>query len=56
MSSATSSATEGRRGGRGVVVDAEAKQEYRPLCEDVRGQYIRQRLAPGSGRCQLTHY
>ena len=37
---------EGNRGGRCVVVDAEAKQEYRPLCENVGGQYIR--LGPGS--------
>jgi hypothetical protein len=34
------------RGARCVVVDAEAKQEYRPLCDDVGGQYIR--LGPGS--------
>jgi len=33
-------------GARCVVVDAEAKQEYRPLCHDVGGQYIR--LGPGS--------
>jgi len=32
--------------GRCVVVDAEAKQEYRPLCEDLGGQYVR--LGPGS--------
>ncbi len=34
------------RGARCVVVDAEAQQEYRPLCDDVGGQYIR--LGPGS--------
>jgi type IV secretory pathway VirB4 component len=33
------------RGGRVVVVDAEQLQEYRPLCEDLDGQYIR--LTPG---------
>ncbi len=33
------------RGGRVVVVDAEQLQEYRPLCEDLHGQYIR--LTPG---------
>ena len=32
--------------GRCVVVDAEAKQEYRPLCEDLGGTYVR--LGPGS--------
>jgi len=34
------------RGGRCVIVDAEASQEYRPLCEDLDGQYVR--LGPGS--------
>jgi type IV secretory pathway VirB4 component len=34
-----------RRAGRCVVVDAEQLQEYRPLCEDLDGQYIR--LTPG---------
>jgi type IV secretory pathway VirB4 component len=33
------------RGGRVVVVDAEQLQEYRPLCQDLDGQYIR--LTPG---------
>jgi len=39
-------AAEDGRGARCVVVDAEAKQEYRPLCQNVGGQYIR--LGPGS--------
>jgi hypothetical protein len=39
-------ASEAGRGARCVVVDAEAKQEYRPLCDDLGGQYIR--LGPGS--------
>jgi len=38
-------AAEDGRGTRCVVVDTEAKQEYRPLCQDVGGQYIR----PGPG-------
>jgi len=38
-------AAEESRGARCVVVDAEVKQEYRPLCDDVGGQYIR--LGPG---------
>ncbi len=33
-------------GGRAVVVDAEPQQEYRPLCEDLDGQYVR--LGAGS--------
>ena len=49
LSSAAARDAEGRPlpvAGRCVVVDAEAKQEYRPLCEDLGVTYVR--LGPGS--------